>query len=418
MSYPVLPEDTLNKIKSLFIKETNAKISTVRFKLSQCGAEEGGQEHLKEIFVVFHSLKGTGKSIGFEEITDIAAEALVTTQRYIKQEISHKLFKAKIEAFLCEIEEILPQGLAETSDGETITVKSLGTVLVVDDDVSLTQAIKERLALDGFEVLMANSLNEATNYLETGQLIDLMIVDIVMPEGNGFELCQKVRKEKNDEDTPIIFLTAESSLTYKLTSFEIGADDYMIKPISLDEIAAKVRAMVKRTRHFKNRLLHDELTGAYNRAFLQEKFHEEKARSLRNEKSFSLCLLDLDCFKKINDTYGHKAGDHVLIQFVSFLKQRLRPTDAVLRLGGEEFVLILPQTRQSQAVKIMERLRAIFASRRFDIDGNTFSITFSAGVAAFPEGGDTLEKLLSLADKAMYQAKNSGRDQICYFERS
>lgn len=413
-----LSENTLNKIKSLFIQETSAKITNVRFKLSQCYAGEDREEHFKEIFIVFHSLKGTAKSIGFEDITDVAAEALAITQKFIDHQMSFKLFKAKIEAVLCEIEEILPPYFAETCDEEIITEKTLGKVLVVDDDISLTRAIKERLALDGYEVLTANSLSEAAKYIDSGISIDLMILDIIMPGGSGFELCQSVRKEKNNEETPIIFLTAESSLDQKLRSFEIGADDYMTKPILLDEIAAKVGASVKRTRNFKNRLLHDELTGAYNRSFLEEKFYEEKARSLRCGKTFCFCLLDLDCFKNVNDTYGHQAGDQVLIQFVAFLKYQLRPTDTLLRFGGEEFIILLPQTELSQAVKILERMRASFAAQVFNFNGNTFSITFSAGVATFVEDGNTLQELLASADKALYQAKHSGRDKICYFKRS
>lgn len=413
MVLPVLSENSLNKIKSLFIKETTGKIATVRSKMARCDHGKEFQENFRDIYVIFHSLKGTGRSIGFDEITNIAADALEITQKIIDNEISLKLFKAKIEANLCEIEEILPPDFVETGDEEINTGTTLGTVLVVDDDVSLTRAIKERLTLDGFKVLTATSLSEAASYLDLRQPFDLMIIDIIMPEGSGFDLCQAIRKENSYEDTPIIFLTAETSLDNKLKSFEIGADDYIVKPVSLDEIAAKARATFNRNQRYKIKLLHDDLTGAYNRLFLQEKFFEEKARSQRNKKSFSLCLLDLDCFKNINDSYGHQAGDQILVQFTEFLKLRTRPTDAVIRFGGEEFILILSQIERNKAVEIMNRLRASFSGHVFDINGENISVTFSAGIAAYPENGDSLEDLLSSADSALYKAKQSGRNRVC-----
>lgn len=364
--------------------------------------------------MVFHSLKGTGKSIGFDKVTDIAADALATTQRAINNEISLKLYKAKVEANLCEIEEILPpQDLAEVSFTEVDAGQISGIVLVVDDDISLVRAIKERLIIDGYKVVEASSFDEATSYLKQKLPIDLMIIDIIMPGESGFELCHWIKHEKYYEDTPIIFLTAETSLDIKLRGFDIGADDYVIKPISLDEIAAKVRATINRTRKFKNKLLYDELTGAYNRSFLEAKFYEEMARSQRNGKPFGLCLCDMDYFKNINDTYGHQAGDKVLVEFVKSLKLQTRTSDAVIRFGGEEFILVLSQADEDKICEILNRLKAVFAKKLFKINKNTFTVTFSAGIAVYPKDGSSLDILLSSADKALYNAKRSGRNKIC-----
>lgn len=411
-----LSKNVTNRIRKIFIEETLDKIVTVRSKITACDNERDCLDSLKEIYIIFHSLKGTGKTVGFGEITEIAALALDTTRKAMDDEISLKLFKAKTEASLCEIEETLPQKITETDHEKMNTETNQGTVLVVDDDISLVQAIKERLSIEGFKVLVATSFKETAAQLELRIPIDLMIFDIVMPEGSGFELCQTIRKEQNYDDTPIIFLTAETSMDLKMKGFEIGADDYVLKPISLEELAARVRATVNRTKRYKNRLLHDELTGAYNRSFLKVKFDEEKARSQRSGKTFGLCLLDLDCFKNVNDKYGHVIGDKVLVEFVNFFKQRTRPSDAVIRFGGEEFILILSQIKLNKIAEILDRLRDIFSKQVFEANKEAFSITFSAGIAVYPEDGKSLEELLVAADKALYGAKHSGRDKVCFLK--
>ncbi|ABO50082.1 response regulator receiver modulated diguanylate cyclase [Desulforamulus reducens MI-1] len=419
MVQPFLTQKTLNKIKGLFIKETIRKAAVVRAAILNYAKEQELKSVLEEeIYVVFHSLKGTGKSVGFPEITNIAANALETIQKTMEGEISLRLFKARIEAYLCEIEEILPRDATDVNDEEVVLKKSQGTVLVVDDDATLVQAVKERLTLDGFEVLEATSAREAVSILKRKQVIDLMIIDIVMPEGNGFELCAKIRKEKVYEDTPIIFMTAETSLDKKLEGFKIGADDYVVKPISLDEIAAKVQAIVNRTRRYKMKLQYDELTEAYNRSFLQEKVQEEMARSKRTGKCFGFCMIDIDHFKKVNDTYGHLVGDEILRAFVKFLKLRIRLSDAVIRYGGEEFVLVLSQIAFDEANRIVNRLREDFSKQKFEVNGESFSVSFSAGVAVYPDDSQSLTDLIAAADRALYHAKQSGRNKICCCERN
>lgn len=415
----VLTPKALNKVKNVFIKQTTKKIAAVRSIINNISDQTDLSDEFEEIYLVFHSLMGTGKSIGFAEITDIAAGALDTIKKARQGSISVKLFRAKIEASLCEIEEYLPNCLTETaSDSVNNNTKDSGAILVIDDDVALVQAIKERLSVEGFRVYGASTFKEALSYISQKQQVDLFIIDIIMPEGSGFELCRIIRGEKIYEDTPIVFLTAETSFDKKLESYEIGGDDYVTKPVSLHEIALKARAIIERTKKIKSKLLYDELTGAYNRSFLDVKFSEEKARCIRNKGYFGLCLLDVDRFKHVNDTYGHQAGDQVLVGFVSYLKSNIRDSDAVIRYGGEEFILILSQINPDNIIDTVNRLRLNFAKKTFVINDTAFLVTFSAGVAVFPTDGYTMEDLLYAADKALYNAKRSGRNETCCYQGS
>lgn len=410
-----LPASVANKIKKIFTEETLEKINTARSAVSACGESHKEADSLRDIYIIFHTLKGTGKSVGFERITEIASQALDATVKAMDGEMSLKLFKAKTEVSLIEIEEeFLRQPVRAGSDSfeKTESGTDMGTVLVVDDDISLLRAISERLSIEGFQVLTATSLEEVEVYLERRTAFDLIIIDVIMPGGSGFELCRRIRKEQNYDDTPIIFLTAEESDELKLKGFEIGADDYLVKPISLNEIAVKVKATVVRTRRYRDRIINDDLTGAYNRSFLKNRFDEEKSRSHRYGKSFGFCLLDLDSFKNVNDTYGHLAGDRVLIDLVNFSKGHIRPSDTVIRFGGDEFILFLSQINKNEIVDIMNRLRGHFAQQVFNPDGKAFSVTFSAGVAIYPEDGINLEELLNVADRALYEAKQAGGNRV------
>lgn len=156
----------------------------------------------------------------------------------------------------------------------------------------------------------------------------------------------------------------------------------------------------------------DGLTNVYNRRYLEQRMSEEVAYSKRYGKPLTICLLDIDFFKRLNDTYGHQAGDHVLKRVSALLSQALREYDVVARYGGEEFAIILPTTPKQKGASIAERLRASIAETDFTFKDKPIRTTISCGVACFPEDGETSDALVAAADKALYTAKDRGRDQI------
>ena len=243
---------------------------------------------------------------------------------------------------------------------------------------------------------------------------DLIIVDIIMPDIDGYEFCKWVRSQPRLNMIPVIFVTALTSLEDKLTGLRVGGDDYITKPFEMKELLARIQVIIQRMESFHELSMRDELTNAFNRRYFNERLDEEVYRSGRTGRPFTIVMLDIDFFKQINDSYGHSVGDFALIQFVRFLKKHLRRSDLVARLGGEEFVLLLPDTSSGKAYLLVERLRKLLAGTtvHYNEKGVSADINFtvSAGLASCPEHGENAKMLLNLADKALYMVKSSGRN--------
>ncbi len=182
----------------------------------------------------------------------------------------------------------------------------------------------------------------------------------------------------------------------------------------MEELIARVNAIFSRVQEFEHLVMKDELTGIFNRRYLIQRLHEEIKLAQDKGGIFSVVMADLDKFKAINDTYGHSAGDQVLQYFVTKLKQNLRESDVICRCGGDEFIILLPETSGKIAVSIMQRVKRSIEKESFPLAGENAEIplSFSAGVACYPADGTTAEELLLASDIVMYQAKQSGGNQV------
>jgi diguanylate cyclase (GGDEF)-like protein len=285
-------------------------------------------------------------------------------------------------------------------------------VLVLDDDPEAVRALGLVLTSGQVEVV---GLGDSFRLVEAlaEHRPDLLLLDVEMPGPSGFDLCRIVRSMPEWRELPILFITAHTGVEFRVAAFQAGADDYLSKPVLREELRARVHSRLERARLARERAERDGLTGLLLRRPFFEAVRGRLSEALRQDKPLALALLDVDHFKKVNDTQGHLAGDRVLMRLGRLLSARFRKEDLRCRWGGEEFVVaLIGQTAQS-ARDILARTASELSRIDFEGDqGSTFRVTLSAGIAASPTDGAQVEALLQLADERLYRAKHNGRNRI------
>lgn len=306
-------------------------------------------------------------------------------------------------------------------------------ILVVDDHEDNVEVLRARLEARGYEVEGANDGQSALDTVPRF-LPDLILLDVMMPDMDGLEVARRLKADRSLPFIPVIMQTALDSTERMVAGLEAGADDYVTKPINFAELEARIRSLLrikklqedlgereKELSQMNDRLLHisltDGLTGVDNRRALEQRLHEMFEHSLRLHEPISCVMCDIDHFKKVNDTYGHAAGDEVLKQFAEILKLEAREIDRVGRYGGEEFLLLLPGTVLDSAVTFAERVRQRVEENTFSFEGGTLKRTVSLGVASWPHPRiKGREDMLKAADDALYVAKEMGRNRVVRFD--
>lgn len=297
-------------------------------------------------------------------------------------------------------------------------------VLVIDDSKSyreqIVRALQDAQLFDDY--CTANGGLKGFQFL-TENKVDLIICDLVMPQIDGLKFLQLMKTRPDLGNIPVIILTVKADLKEKLEGLEQGASDYLTKPFDAAELVARVKIHLKMKKlqdelksaneHFKQLSNIDPLTNLYNRRFFTEVIEAELHRSSRFRSYVSLLVVDIDHFKKVNDIYGHQAGDKVLSAVAEKLREGLRTYDIASRYGGEEFVLVLPNTPLDKAMEVAERLRKAVQSLSFLIPLDRVEVTVSIGLAAFPtQHVDCFNALFTRADAALYRAKQNGRNRV------
>jgi two-component system cell cycle response regulator len=293
-------------------------------------------------------------------------------------------------------------------------------VLIAEDDPTSRLLLEKLLARWGHEVVATRDGREALNVLLSAGAPRLAILDWMMPEMDGVDVVRSIRELETRQPPYIILLTALDETKSVVAGLEAGADDYVGKPYNADELRARVevgRRLVELTdelleaRHaFEVLARTDALTGVFNRRAILDELERETARSLREGSSLGVGMLDVDRFKRVNDSYGHAAGDEVLREVVARAVAVLRPYDAFGRIGGEEFLVIVHNPAPGELAGVLERIRASVAGTPFAVGDLRFTVTVSlGGVVRVGESGD---RLLALADDALYAAKEQGRDRV------
>ena len=289
-------------------------------------------------------------------------------------------------------------------------------VLIIDDLLSNTLLLEGLVGtLDGVTPTGFNDPAEAVEWCRTNEP-DLVLLDYIMPQLSGLEVLRRLRGMPHLKDIPVIVVTALEDRKSRLEALEAGANDFVTKPFDELELLARSRSMLKlraASRELQRLATTDELTGLPNRRHFLARLKEESDRATRfRERSLSVAMADADHFKRVNDTYGHAAGDAVLRKIAEIFRSAIRTIDVPGRLGGEEFGIIMPDTHLPAAQLVCERLRQQVESSMVELDSVEIRVTISLGVAELNEG-EHPERLLARADSALYLAKDSGRNRTC-----
>ncbi len=285
-------------------------------------------------------------------------------------------------------------------------------VLVLDDDPEAVRVLDAALTSEQVAVVGLEDSSRLVEALATHRP-DVLLLDVEMPGPSGFDLCRMVRSMPEWRELPILFITAHTGVEFRVAAFQAGADDYLAKPVIREELRARVQSRLERARLTRERTERDSLTGLLLRRPFLENLRARLADTQRQGRALALGFLDVDRFKKVNDTHGHLAGDRVLMQLGRLLSTRFRKEDLRCRWGGEEFVVALLGTTPHGARDILARTATELAQVEFEGDkGERFHVTFSAGLAVTPQDGTDVETLLRLADERLYRAKAQGGNRI------
>ena len=302
-------------------------------------------------------------------------------------------------------------GLLDTLDRLTAPPQAeAGRVLIVDDSPALAAFYAAHLNDAGFVTQMVNDPLKTLDALNE-QTPELILLDMNMPGASGEEIAEIIRQQNAYLSIPIVFLSAESDVGRQREAMSMGGDEFLHKPIEPEHLISAVKGRVIRYRALRALMVRDSLTGLLNHTSFKERLRAEAARAKRQGKPLAVAMIDIDFFKKVNDTYGHPAGDLVIKNISRLLKQRLRGADVIGRYGGEEFAVALPDTPIEGAVRVLDHIRESFSAIVQHAGDQTFQVTLSAGVAQYGAASDG-ESLIQAADEALYAAKHGGRNQV------
>ncbi|MBN2651872.1 MAG: diguanylate cyclase [Spirochaetales bacterium] len=299
------------------------------------------------------------------------------------------------------------------------------TILIVDDQAVNIQTLSNLLK-DNYRILVANNGKKALEIVAYDEDIDLILLDITMPGMDGYEVCSKIKDNEKSSRIPIIFITARDSDKEEERGFEIGAEDYIVKPFSPSVVRARVKNHVnlKIKTDLLEELSHmDWLTGIANRRYYEETFQQQWQQAVRSSWDISILMIDIDNFKSYNDHYGHGAGDECLKKVTLALKKEIkRPSDMLARYGGEEFVVILPETDINGAKLVAQSMLSSVIDAAIPHAYSPVSgfVTVSIGCASVKASRSyDSHSLVENADSALYISKKSGKNQVtCFSSKS
>lgn len=392
----------------------------------------------REIYSFLHRIKGTAGTIGLDELSDISASLL--------KEISPdgiKLWRSNEWAFhlkplierldqekkqidgRIDEEEAFKQKLTSLSAASLLSAVDQGEsesriILIIDPNLEFASKLKDHLETEGYVVLISLVMDKGMEMFYRTR------PSFVMCDFNlAMELDERVLRSfvsvLRKSVVPITFTGYRAGSSYEVKAYELGASGYLVKPLELTHFTAYLKNRFLWQRDIERITTIDELTGAYNRKYMNAVLNQRTEQYRHQGQIFSVVMIDIDYFKLVNDKYGHLTGDGVLKRLVSVCNSLLHEADRVFRFGGEEFVLILNNAGDQEAFEIVERMRIAFSQEVFESEDKRkkFQSTFSAGIATISSEDQTKEDLLEKADQALYQSKGDGRNRVTlYCERN
>lgn len=290
------------------------------------------------------------------------------------------------------------------------------TILVVDDSLMFRKQMQSMLENMFFKVITVAHGEEAMGILQTRSDISLVLTDYHMPVMNGLELTAEIRKLYSKNDLTVITISTDNEEDTTALFLKNGANDYIKKPFSKEEFSCRINNSIEALENIHtitNHANRDFLTGLYNRRYFFEAMQSYFTKALQESEKFAIAMVDIDHFKKINDTYGHDTGDRAINTIADVLRTSTSSNDMVARFGGEEFCVVLTNITPSKALEVFENLRAKIGECSITAtNGTTLSCTVSIGVLLSPE--ESLEESINQADMLLYSAKQQGRNRVIH----
>ena len=298
-------------------------------------------------------------------------------------------------------------------------------VILINEENEMDRKTIEAHLKDESYLLRVAESGEDTLKIAKRERVDVILLDILSPAAKGLQLCREIKSDEALKDIQILAMTHLGDLESRIKVYELGADDFLVKPINTQELSVRIRALLKKKGYIDHlkvgyeralrSAITDKLTGIYNYGYFEQRLKEGIKRTRRLDTPLSLLMIDVDDFKNINDTFGHLKGDEILKTVGALIRDSVREIDLAARYGGEEFSVILADTAADEAVKIAERIRkTIFEKASASLKRNSeMKISVSIGVASSPTDAFTMEGLIERADKALYIAKRSGKNRTC-----
>ncbi|MCM2674189.1 GGDEF domain-containing response regulator [Alkalicoccobacillus plakortidis] len=358
-----------------------------------------------ELYRFLHSIAGTGSSIGLPQHSVEARERLERLDPNKKIWLYEDIYTYLSDTILL----VKKAGVTRSENQE------LSLILVISEHAEYLAYLKDHLEKYQFMVTGAITL-EKGNQLFNDQKPDCVLLDYPYEYEHAPAELDALAQKAFSEIVPVMILSELSNRRIQNQAYKKGVTDYFVKPVHFEELSIRITNRIKLRSIFENSIMYDELTGVFTRRYLRLEGTRQLELYHRYGTVFSLVLMDLDFFKKINDTYGHQTGDDVLRGFADFLTSVKREGDLVIRLGGEEFVLLLPNTNAEQALIMTERFREGFQKVQFPYQHDSFRVTFSAGISEVSKSISKVEELSDQADKALYAAKRTGRNKTLMYD--
>ncbi|MEH7439594.1 diguanylate cyclase [Neobacillus drentensis] len=394
-----------------FTKYKNLLFQKIKSQISMWfESKEESQISNSEVFRFLHSVHGSSGTLqlgGLHQLSGRLIEQIEETddKQWEKEELMN--FLGELINLSYEFENFY-----EIEENKEIRHDDhLPLIQIIDDDVSMLILLKDTFEEKGWMVAANTTPEKAiAHYYDLNP--DCVIIDINLADISGFQVLNDLNEHNKQKFVPKIMISLLNDRETRMKAYKLGADDFIEKPIDLEELTVRVERLLTRKKLYDQSVMLDELTKLYNRKFLNDVFNRNIKDLIRNKQLFSIAIIDLDHFKQINDSFGHLTGDYVLSTFANFLKEHTRTSDIVFRYGGEEFVILFQNTAQNDAVEIVLRLLREFSMTNFEKNETIFTVTFSAGVFTIHLPDILLEEALKIADQALYQAKKNGRARV------
>lgn len=394
---------SLDKYKNLLIKKMKQQL------VDWFENEEVQVIDNVDAYRFLHSIKGTSGTLNMDNLYELSNKLMNIAAKRMKS-----WEKAELREFLHDLVELsfeyeqIHESLSIVSKERMVNVP---LIQIIDDDISMLIFLKEKLEKKGWMVIANTEVDKAiVQYYDMHP--DCIIIDVNLPEKSGFEVLANLKQHTNRYFVPKIMFSINNDRETRLNAFKMGADDFIGKPIDVEEFLVRIERHLERKKIFDQSVLIDELTQVYNRKFLRDSYNRFISDITRTNTAGTIAILDIDYFKKVNDNYGHVMGDKVLVEFAQFIKKSIRNTDILFRYGGEEFIILFQRALERDVKEVLTRMLERFSSIEFKEGKETFTLTFSAGIYTIANKDIDLQTALKTADEALYLAKKNGRARI------